>query len=342
MINSVQVPLFEEQRAILIDVRSPSEFQESHIPGAINIPLLNDEHRKLVGTTYKQVGKDAAMKLGYELVTPIQDSFVEKLKAHTDDLSVKIYCARGGLRSQLMSKYFMDLGYDVTHLKGGYKAYRNEILNTLSRLKNIRILSGYTGSGKTEILQSLTDLGEQVIDLEALAHHRGSAFGALGQPDQPSSSMFHNLIYERVKRFDITKITWVESESVTIGKVYLPKELWENMKSAEGYEIILPLEDRVKHTLKLYGEFELSYLITCIKQLQKRLGHEEMQLLVALTEIGELKPVVQRLLKYYDKAYEHGRAKRESHKFVKLYFPSLDVVKIAKFLQDLKSNTTKP
>lgn len=342
MINSVLFPQFEAQNAVLIDVRSPSEFMESHIPGAINIPLLNDEHRKLVGTTYKQVGKDAAMKLGYELVTPIQDSFVSQLKEHTEDLEVKIYCARGGLRSQLMSKYFMDLGYQVTHLKGGYKAYRNEILNTIGRLKNIRIVSGYTGSGKTEILQSLRDLGEQVLDLEALANHRGSAFGALGQHQQPSSSMFHNLIYEVVKTFDVSKITWIESESVTIGKVYLPKELWETMKVADGFEIILPIEDRVKHTLKLYGKFEISFLIACIKQLQKRLGHEEMQLLCTLTEIGELEPVVQHLLKYYDKAYEHGRAKRESHNFVKLYFPALDTVKIAKFLQDLKSNTTKP
>ncbi len=342
MINSVQFPQFEAHKAVLIDVRSPSEYSESHIPGAINIPLLNDEHRKLVGTTYKQIGKDAAMKLGYELVTPIQDSFVSLLKAHTQDLEVKIYCARGGLRSQLMSKYFMDLGYQVTHLKGGYKAYRNEILNIIGRLKNIRILSGYTGSGKTEILQSLRDLGEQVLDLEALANHRGSAFGALGQHKQPSSSMFHNLIYDVLKSFDDSKITWVESESVTIGKVYLPKELWETMKLAEGYEVILPIEDRVKHTLRLYGKFDLSYLITCIKQLQKRLGHEEMQLLCALTEIGELEPVVQSLLKYYDKAYEHGRAKRESHKFVKLYFPRLDTDKIAKFLQDLKSKTTKP
>jgi tRNA 2-selenouridine synthase len=339
MINSVPVDQFEAETSVLIDVRSPSEFDESHLPGAINIPLLNDEHRKLVGTTYKQVGKDAAMKLGYELVNPIQETFIQHLQAHSDTRSIKVYCARGGLRSQLMSKYFSEKGYQVTHLKGGYKAYRNQVLSRISQLTNIRIVSGYTGSGKTEVLEALRSIGEQVLDLEALANHRGSAFGGLGQAIQPSSSMFHNRIYETIKSFEDSRITWIESESVTIGKVYLPKELWEHMKVADGCEIILPVEERVKHTLKLYGQFETSYLAACIRQLQKRLGNEEMQLLCALTEIGDLEPVVVSLLKYYDKAYEHGRAKKVSHNFVKLYFPRLEPLKIAKFLQDLKSNT---
>jgi tRNA 2-selenouridine synthase len=189
------------------------------------------------------------------------------------------------------------------------------------------------------VLEALRSIGEQVLDLEALANHRGSAFGGLGQEIQPSSSMFHNMIYEAIKSFEDSRITWIESESVTIGKVYLPKELWEYMKVADRYEIILPVSERVKHTLKLYGQFETSYLSGCIRQLQKRLGNEEMQLLCALTEIGDLEPVVVSLLKYYDKAYEHGRAKKVSHNFVKLYFPRLEPLKIAKFLQDLKSNT---
>ena len=339
MINSQPYHQFQASDFVLVDVRSPSEFAEAHIPGAINIPLLNDEHRKLVGTAYKQTGKDAAMKLGYELVNPIQHSFVPMLQSQTDAKSIKIYCARGGLRSNLMCQFFQEQGYEVLHLKGGYKSYRNHILSTIAAFKNLCIVSGYTGSGKTEVLQALRSIGEKVIDLEALAHHRGSAFGALGQSEQPSSAMFHNLIYEQIKDVHPNATIWLESESVTIGKVYLPKELWENMRQSDGYEIIVPVEERVKHTLKLYGSFETEYLIACIRQLERRLGNEEMQLLCALTDIGELEPVVKRLLKYYDKAYDHGRQKRESHKFVKLYFPALEPLKIAKFLQDLKNKT---
>jgi tRNA 2-selenouridine synthase len=217
----------------------------------------------------------------------------------------------------------------------------------LSRLKTIQalaLLAGYTGSGKTEILRDLKSMGDQVLDLELIANHRGSAFGALGQLVQPSSSQFHNLIYEAVKDFNAFNPIWIESESVNLGKAYMPKELWETMKNADGFEILLPIEERIKHTLKLYGEFDSVLLSDCVKQLKKRLGHQEMQELCDKIEIGELEPVVIRLLRYYDKAYELGREKRNCQSFVKLPFEKLNSMKIAEFLHEnlMRSNLSNP
>lgn len=332
MIDYILYSQFETLETLIIDVRSPGEYKESHIPGAINIPLLNDEHRRQIGITYKQQGKEVAVDLGYQLVNPIRESFLIQLIKNAADKNIRIYCARGGLRSQLMSQYFSENGYNVSLLKGGYKAYRNFILKALASYKNLKILAGYTGSGKTEVLQEMRSIGAQVLDLEALANHKGSVFGFLGQKVQPSSSHFHNLIYETIKHYNHEQPIWVESESVNIGKAYLPKELWENMKQSDGIEILLPVEVRTAHTLKLYGGFDRALLSECIMQLSKRIAKSELTLLCALTEIGDLEPVVERLLKYYDKAYEHGREKRNCQNFVKLNFERLEPKKIAKFL----------
>lgn len=332
----MEIIKFEEFNLLdvpIIDVRSPGEYQQSHIPGALNVPLLNDEHRRLVGIAYKQTGKDAAIELGHRLVDPIRNDILENLKSQVEVDKIRVYCARGGLRSQLMSRFFSENGFHVKMLKGGYKTYRNYVLGTISEFKNIKILSGYTGSGKTEILQELKSIGAQVLDLEELANHRGSAFGALGKEQQPSSAQFHNRIFEVLKSYDPGKTLWVESESVSIGKVYIPEQLWANMKNADGYEVILPVEERVKHTLDIYGHYDPAALSSCIRNIAKRLGGLEVNLLCELVEIGDLEPVVERLLKYYDKAYELGREKRDCQNYVKLHFSSLEPRKIAEFLQ---------
>ncbi len=340
MITVNTVVEFDKSVGPIIDVRSPGEYENDHIPGALNVPLLSNEHRHHVGVVYKMEGQEAAIALGHKLVDPIQDSILQNLKEQTDSNKIRVYCARGGLRSQLMSRFFADHGYSVSMLKGGYKAYRQEAIDTYSLFDNLIILSGHTGSGKTEILKELANLGEQVIDLEALAEHRGSAFGSLGQDKQPSSTQFHNRIYEVLKKMDSSKRLWVESESITVGKVYIPEEFWVNMKRAKAIEIELPVEERVNHILEMYGQFELEDLSDCIKQLRRRLGDQEMRLLCALTEIGDLEPVVIRLLKYYDKAYEFSKQKRECQDYVKIPFARLKPRKIAEFLQayDLKND----
>ncbi|MCC6817967.1 MAG: tRNA 2-selenouridine(34) synthase MnmH [Bacteroidia bacterium] len=340
MIQVKSVVDFQSLLFPIIDVRSPGEYEESHIPGAINVPLLNNEHRHHIGVVYKMEGKDAAIALGHKLVDPIKNQILQDLKDKTDKTDIRVYCARGGLRSQLMSAFFSDNGYNVIMLKEGYKAYRNHAIDFFNKFQNILILSGYTGSGKTEVLNELMQLGEQVLDLEALANHRGSAFGGLGQQAQPSSTQFHNKIYEVLKNYDFNRNLWIENESILVGKVYIPEELWHLMKLAPVIEIDINLEERIKHTLEIYGDFDLEELSNSIKFLRKRLGDEEMRLLCALTEIGDLEPVVKRLLVYYDKAYEMSRLKRQRQISVKLPFSQLKPRIIAEYLQSyvLKNN----
>lgn len=339
MVKVNTVAEFQDLDFQVVDVRSQGEYADSHIPGAINVPLLSNEHRHLVGIAYKKQGKEAAIALGHQLVDPIRDKILQDLKEQTDSRQVRVYCARGGLRSQLMSKFFSDNGYEVTMLKGGYKAYRHQAIRLFSSVKNILVLGGYTGSGKTEVLKELSLLGEQVVDFEGLAEHKGSAFGALGQNKQPSSAQFHNRIYEVLRHFDLNKRIWVENESMTVGKVYIPEQLYINIKHARTVEIELPIEERINHIVETYGQYDLNELSACIRQLNRRLGDQEMRLLCALTEIGDLHPVVARLLKYYDKAYEMSKSKRECQEFVKIPFSRLKPRKIAEFLQtyDLKN-----
>ena len=332
MIKVLNIAEFLEATTPLVDVRAPVEFLDSHISGAVNIPLLNDEHRVLVGTTYKQQGREAAIQLGYKLVNPLRQDLLKAIQSISNQKKVRLYCARGGLRSANMAQFFNEHGYEVELLKGGYKAYRKHILHVIASYKKIIILSAYTGSGKTEILKALAARKAQVLDLEDLAQHKGSAFGNLGYNGQPGSALFHNLIFDAIKGFDRNKPLWVENESVTIGKVYLPKELWENMKSAGGVEIEVPAEKRLQFTLEQYGHYEKNDLIACVVNLNKRLGDAETRRLSGLISEGQLEPVVRSLFRYYDKSYEFGRSKRNCHQYVKIHFSDLNPEEIAEFL----------
>jgi len=340
MMRTVELQEFLSSGLPMLDVRSPGEYMDGHVINAFNLPLLDNTNRELIGICYKHKGQEAAIKLGYELVNPIKETFIQELENVSDHKNISLYCARGGLRSHKMAEFLSAAGYDVLILKGGYKTYRNHILQTIRKFRNIMILSGHTGSGKTEVLGELSKLGCQVLDLEALANHKGSVFGALGNKPQPSSGHFHNLIYQSLKSFSPESPLWVENESVTIGKVYQPKELWENMLLANGYEIVLPLSERVKFTLENYGNFDIESLVHCIQALSKRLGDESCRQLCELTEQNKLEPVVERLFKYYDKAYENGREKRNCQKFVKISFDAFDAKKIAAFLHDQSQNNS--
>lgn len=332
MIKNLSVGEFLSSGCSLIDVRSPGEFAESHISGAVNIPLLNDEHRALVGTLYKQEGRDAAIALGYKLVNPLRNEILEKLKKSVEGNKIRIYCARGGLRSANMAAFFGENGYEAEVLKGGYKSYRNLVHKTIASFRNILILSAYTGSGKTEVIKALAKRRAQVLDLEELANHKGSAFGALGRDKQPSTSEFHNRIFDVLYHLNPAEPLWIENESVTIGKVFLPKELWENMKQANGVEYQIPIEERLSFIMKEYGHFDLNDLAACVGNLSRRLGDEECRRLSGQVLAGELESVVRSLFRYYDKSYEYGRLKRKSQHYVKIYFSELNPDSMADFL----------
>jgi tRNA 2-selenouridine synthase len=293
----------------MIDVRSPAEFALGHIPGAFNIPIFSDEERSSVGTIYKQSGREDAIEKGLEFVGPkLKDlALLAKKLAYQEQL--KVYCWRGGMRSEKMSWLFELVGIRCFVLKGGIKAYRQQLLQDFKQIKKLIILQGSTGTGKTEILRRMQEMGEQVIDLEKAANHRGSAFGDIGFGEQPSSQQFQNDLHEALVRMDPDKRIWVESESLTIGKVYLPETLWEKMNRSILVELEIPRKKRIERLVTEYGNFDRNILIDKTLKIQKRFGGNNVKKVVGLIEAGELTLAADLLLQYYDKSYRFSQEK---------------------------------
>ncbi len=226
----------------IIDVRSPSEFSTGHIPGAYNIPLFDDKEREAVGIRYKRDGRIKAIIEGLKLLGPSMHLKLEQALKISKEGRLLVHCWRGGMRSEAMAWLFSlgDIETDV--LEGGYKSYRHFVVENLSVNWNMIILGGLTGSGKTHILGYLKDKGHQVIDLEGLANHKGSAFGSLGQLPQPSSENFANLLFDEWKHVDPCQPVWLEDESRNIGTVFMPEEFYLNMQKnpasypSDGYQ----------------------------------------------------------------------------------------------------------
>ncbi len=243
----------------IIDVRSPSEFLEDHIPGAINLPVLDDEQRALVGTIYKQSSPFEARKLGAALISEniaghIRRHFIERDKSYRAFL----YCWRGGQRSHSMATILAAIGWRVTLLEGGYRTYRREVLRGIQSIsQSIRmvLVGGLTGTGKTEILHHLRDLGHQVLDLENLASHRGSALGALPGTAQPSQKYFESLLFQKLTQFDPGRVVFSESESHRIGSIRLPPDFWNSFKKSPVIEVTAPLEVRARFLVDGYPEY---------------------------------------------------------------------------------------
>ncbi|MEJ7674344.1 MAG: tRNA 2-selenouridine(34) synthase MnmH [Chitinophagaceae bacterium] len=288
----------------VIDVRSPGEYTHAQIPGAFSLPLFTDEERKVVGTAYKQQTKEIAIKIGLDFFGMKMKKMVEagveivcnrhQAPGNTQfpgDNYLLIHCWRGGMRSAAVA-WLMDLyGFKVYTLIGGYKAFRNWVLEQFYIKYNLKILGGYTGSGKTLILQELNGKGDFVIDLEKLANHKGSAFGAIGEAPQPTQEMFENLLainlfevgkknYEVRKSEDLltsyllphTSAVWIEDESQRIGKLIIPNSFWENMRTSPVYFLDIPFEERLKFLVDTYGAFEKEKLADSIERINKRLG----------------------------------------------------------------------
>ena len=210
------------------------------IPGAVSIPLFDDDERAQVGTIYKKQSKVKAVQKGLEFVGPKMKDFSKRALA-LDSQQLIVHCWRGGMRSGAMSWLFEMLGLTCYRLEGGYKAYRNYVLDFFSQPIRFVVLGGRTGAGKTDILKQLEAMGEQVLDLEGLANHKGSAFGSLGESAQPTSEMFDHLIFNVLRRFDKDRVVWVENESINIGKVFIPQPLWKNYR----LELILAVMSRI-------------------------------------------------------------------------------------------------
>ncbi len=324
-----------EATAVAIDVRSPLEFEQGHIPGAYSLPLFSNEERAEIGTLYKKAGQRKAILRGLEIVGPKLRPMGEELIQLSKDQPLYIHCWRGGMRSQSVAQLAEQLGISCFVLKGGYKAYRHWVLETLSTPFKYQVLTGFTGSGKTKILQRLKELGAQVIDLEGLAHHLGSSFGGIGQKVQPSTEQFQNRCLYELQKWDADMPIWIEDESAFIGNCYLPTEMYRNMQQAHWVQIILPISERIQFITQVYGSLPKDEIIQAIQRIQKRLGPVQTQEALAACERDDIEKCVEILLQYYDKHYNKSISKKDIAKGIRLNYQELNFDLIAQDLSQL-------
>lgn len=297
----------------LVDVRSPGEFGAGHIPGSINIPLFTNEERTVIGTVYKQRSKEEAIELGYEFVNPKRDHLFNLSKAASDKHGIAVHCWRGGMRSKLFAEHLVQYGLPKVYvITGGYKAYRRAAVKSFEQDLQLATLGGYTGSGKTETLQAISDLGEQFIDLEKLANHKGSAFGGLGFPKQPSTEQFENNLYKEWRKFDFSQRIWIEDESRTIGSVLLPPALYAQIRNKPVTFLQIPIEERIKFLVAQYGNLNHELIGLAVKRITKKLGGQNAQEALQCLNDGNLAAGTSIVLRYYDKLYEKGVSRRDT------------------------------
>jgi tRNA 2-selenouridine synthase len=340
-VEKINIEQFLElaKRHPVIDVRSPAEYKHAHIPGAYSLPLFTDVERAVVGTAYKQESREQAIKHGLGFFGPKMKKMVEDVerildlcsdnyREHSSDLSnqsaianlqskiLLIYCWRGGMRSGAVA-WLMDVyGFKVYTLIGGYKKFRRYVLDTFKLPFHFNILGGYTGSGKTEVLKELKKMGETVIDLEAIARHKGSAFGNIGMPPQPTQEMFENILSIELRKVpEIPPLggrgAWLEDESQRIGLVNIPNDLWHTMRRSPVYFLHIPFEERLKHLAEEYGGLDKQRMIDAIGRIRERLGGLEANRAAELLKQDNIIESFRILLNYYDKWYTRALHNRE-------------------------------
>ena len=317
---------FRKVNGPLIDVRSPSEYYKGHMPNSINIPLFDNEERSIVGTIYKNYGREKAVIQGLEYTAIKIENIINRLfeainvyksrnhNSISEDPTLKIYCARGGMRSQsicwLLEKYKQK---SVT-LNNGYKSYRKWSLDSFNKKWEIIVMGGKTRVGKTKLLKLLGKNNFQIIDLEGLANHRGSTFGGLGMREQPSNEQFENLIAERLKGFKKNNKILVEAESSNIGKCKIPHEFFSQMKTAERIEIKKSESNRLEELINTYSIFKEKDLIEAIIRIKKRLGPQRTKIAIESIKNKDWKSVCKSVLEYYDKCYEYEKTGKNNIK----------------------------
>ena len=306
MAEVIQIEQFLTLSAIypVIDVRAPSEYEQGHIPGALSIPLFSDEERTLVGTAYKQINKEAAMYKGLDFAGKKLVSLAKEGKKKAgNNKTLLVHCWRGGMRSKSMVWLFETMDISCYILEGGYKSYRSLIHAQFQQALKILVLGGRTGSGKTDILFQLEGMGEQIIDLEGLAHHKGSAFGSLGEHPQPSTEQFENNLYQAISLLDHERYIWIEDESRNVGRCVVPGDFYQQMKDSRILFLDISRELRATHLVKHYAGFEAEELKECVLKISKRLGGDRTQEALESVDKADFHSTAMITLHYYDKTY---------------------------------------
>ncbi len=316
MVNKIAAAEFLQRgiAAPIFDVRSPGEFQNGHIPGAINLPLFENKEREIVGILYKNKGRQEAIRKGLEIVGPKLTSLVDEAIQLAKSGELLLHCWRGGMRSSSVAWLFEAAGLSVYFLEGGYKQYRKYIRENILQNHKLVVLGGLTGSGKTILIKALTKAGEPVVDLEGLANHRGSAFGSVGLGSQPSTEHFENLLFKEIQNSPDGSAIWVEDESRRIGEIFLPEKFHTTLRKSPVVFVKVSDDERRENLVTEYARQPHEELLEAVKVLSKRLGGlMTKQTLMALDE-KDYGGVVDLLLPYYDKLYSYGVEKRSESK----------------------------
>lgn len=327
-----QLSQFDE----IIDVRTPAEFAEDHVPGAINCPVMSDEERVRVGTLYKQVSPFEARKVGAAIAARnIARHLDERFAGHPKSWRPLVYCWRGGQRSGSMAIILAQIGWAAHQLQGGYKAYRHQVLadlDTLPAQLDLRVVSGPTGSGKSRLLHALSAAGAQVLDLEALAVHRGSVLGRLPDQPQPSQKAFDSQLAHAIKQLDPTRPVFIEAESKKIGFVTLPESLFARMHASPCLQVAAPLAERVAFLKQDYDFYlaEPERLVTQLGFLRNVHSKAQLDAWFAMARRGEFDTLVSELLvEHYDPLYHRSQGRHYQAGTQTLTIPALDDVTLA-------------
>ncbi len=299
--------LFKLEKPLLIDVRTPAEYEEDHLPGAINLPVLSNEERDRVGTIYHQESQFKARRVGAGLICSNVPEILEEIEARrTDDQSLALYCWRGGNRSKSLAIILDNIGYPTYRLAGGYKSYRQRVHNFFEKKRwtaQLVTIYGLTGAGKTRLLHALDSRGKATLDLEGAANHRGSAFGSVGLGEQPTQKKFENHLYQQLS--ETTGPVFTEGESRQIGRRNIPAALFEELISPPRVWLATDLEIRARRIREEYEWPETrDELISLVGNLKERLGKKKVNELQQKLRDNQVLPVVETLLEeYYDPAY---------------------------------------
>ncbi len=316
---------FRNLKGPLLDLRSPKEYKQGHWPGSINVPLFSDKEREEIGTLYKHQGRYKSILLGLKLITPkltdLQRSLINIKKEYAaknhENAFIRLYCWRGGMRSSSVAWLANILDLKPALLFGGYKSYRKWALKQFEKRWSVHLIGGKTGSGKTELLLSLAKKGVSIIDLEGLANHRGSSFGSLGLPIQPSNEQYENLIAEELEKFNNNSVDaiWLEDESSNLGRCRVPQAFFKQMKEAPLIETIRSKEERISRLVEVYGDQDGQDLKEATLRITRRLGPQRTAKALEAISQKEWRNACNAILDYYDRCYEHqlSKVKNKGH-----------------------------